>query len=99
MLDVEDIGLVSVTKASHPALFEALDIIAGEVGLGGYDNYSLDGKWDRKLGEFDRKLKGLTPVELRAFCLGDERKGLAMAQGLGLLEIADLLNEFCDNDS
>lgn len=64
-----------VTKDSHPALFEAFEIISHDSGnLAGWACYDTPPCWEPALKVMDKALANLDDRELQEFCIGESQQ-------------------------
>jgi hypothetical protein len=88
---------MEITRESHPALFEAMDIIASEsdvIASNGKD-FDVPPPWDQVVSEIEEALAKLSPVELETFAIGEENALLAViGQSYELTTAHVFLSEF-----
>ena len=82
---------MEITRATHPSLFEALEIITS----GGQPSYDIPAPWDAVVPEIEAALAKLSPTELEVFAIGEENDMMAViGEAYDLTTAHIFLNEF-----
>ena len=85
---------LKVTKALHPALYRAIDMVSHDSGGGaGHPYHLVSNAWEPHLADIEQALAALTADQFETFCIGDHEEGQALIPKYSALSIADVLLE------
>jgi hypothetical protein len=97
MSDILD-GWTTVTKASHPVLFQAFEVISHDRGSGaGHTNYSVPPKWAIEVDGVEAALSSLDKEALETLCIVGRSKASDVDRDGRLKQANALLNDFYDD--
>jgi hypothetical protein len=89
---------LSVTAATHPCLFEAMDAITHDGGGGCHAHYNVPAGWAEALPRMEAVMRRLTPEQLETVAIGEcsEQEAIVREfEGLGVAHI--FLNAFFED--